>query len=295
MSDSIILGFAEGLGQAEKLAAELGIGCNKIDVHRFPDGENRITVPAALPETVILFQSLDHPNEKLVELLLAAGAARDNGAERVLLAAPYLCYMRQDIAFHAGEAVSQKIIGRLLADHFDAVITVDPHLHRIDRLDEAIPLAHAVALTAVAPMAEFLSKRFQAPLLVGPDSESRQWVESIAKVCNLDFTVGEKERLGDRNVRIQLSNEVSVADRDVVIVDDIASTGRTIIAAAEAILDDTPRSLSVLVTHALFAGDAEARIRRLGIDDIWSSDSIFHPTNAIALAPLLAGGLRACL
>ena len=203
--------------------------------------------------------------------------------------------MRQDIAFHPGEAVSQQIIGRLLTDHFDAVVTVDPHLHRIERLDEAIPLAHAVALTAVTPMAEFLSVHFEAPLLVGPDSESRQWVGSIAEVCGFDFTVGEKERFGDRNVRIRLSGDLPMTGRDVVIVDDIASTGRTIIAAAESILAESPKSLSVLVTHALFAGDAEARIRRLGIDNLWSTDSIVHPTNTITLTPVLADGVRNCL
>ena len=295
MSGSIVLGFAESFVQAESLAVELGCSSGQITVHRFPDGENRITVPAALPESVILFQSLDRPNEKLIELLLAAGAARDNGAKRVLLAAPYLCYMRQDIAFHPGEAVSQRIIGRLLAEHFDAVVTVDPHLHRIEHLEEAVPLVHAVALTAVKPMAEFLSERFAAPLLVGPDAESRQWVGSIAEVSGFDFTVGEKQRFGDRNVRIQLSGELPMAGRDVVIVDDIASTGRTIIAAAESILAENPGSLSVLVTHALFAGDAETRIRRLAIDNLWSTDSIAHATNVIALAPLLAGGLRSCL
>lgn len=295
MSDSIVLGFSDSLKQAETLAAALGSKCGRIMVHRFPDGEHRLTVPTPLPLTVIIFESLDRPNDKLIELLLAAGAARDNGAVHLLLVAPYLCYMRQDIAFHAGEAVSQRIIGRLLADHFDGVFTVDPHLHRIEHLQQAVPLTHAVALTAAEPVAGFLSQRFEQALLIGPDVESRQWVESIAKLCGFDFTVGEKERLGDRQVRIRLPEDMPVADRDVVIVDDIASTGRTIIAAAEAILAGSPRSLSVLVIHALFAGDAEARIRRFGIDNLWSTDGIAHPTNAISLAPLLASGVRACL
>ena len=295
MNDCMILGLGESIGQARKLAKAIGACCGEIVLHRFPDGEHRLTVPMPLTENVIIYMCLDHPNEKLVELLMAAGAARDNGANRLLLVAPYLCYMRQDIAFHPGEAVSQKIIGRLLADHFDAVITVDPHLHRIERLDDAIPLQHAIALTAAAPMAEFLSKQFDAPLLIGPDAESRQWVESIADICGFDFTVGEKQRLGDREVYIRLPEDMPLAGRDVVIVDDIASTGRTIIATAEAVLAEKPRSLSVLVTHALLAGDAEARIRRLAIDNIWSTDSIVHPTNAISLVPLLASAIAKCL
>jgi ribose-phosphate pyrophosphokinase len=295
VNDSIVLGFAESFRQAQSLAVELGVGCSEITLHRFPDGEHRLSVPASLPENVLVYLSLDRPNEKLIELLLAAGAARDNGAVNVLLVAPYLCYMRQDIAFHAGEAVSQQIIGRLLADHFDGVITVDPHLHRIQRLQQAIPLQHAIALTAAELMAEFLSQRFERPLLIGPDAESRQWVESIACGREFDYSVGTKERFGDRNVCIHLPEDMPVGGRDVVIVDDMASTGRTIIAAAEAILAGKPRSLSVLVTHALFAGDAEARIRQLAINNLWSTDSIMHSTNVISLAPLLADGVRTCL
>jgi len=295
ISGPVVLGFIENRKQAEQLAAELGMPYGKISLHRFPDGEHRLSVPTPLPTRVIIYLSLDDPNEKLIELLLAAAAARDNGAEELLLVAPYLCYMRQDIAFHPGEAVSQQVIGKLLAEHFDAVVTVDPHLHRIQQLRQAIPLAHALALTAADVMAAYLSERFESPLLLGPDGESRQWVETIALKQGFDFSVGTKERFGDRHVRIHLPDDVGFAGRDVVIVDDIASTGRTMIAAAESVLAASPSSLSLLVTHALFAGDAEARIRALSIDNLWSTDSVSHSTNTIKLAPLLAGGVRSCL
>ena len=137
MNASIILGFAESRRLARDLSALLALECGEIAVHRFPDGESRVRVPTPLPEHVIICLSLDHPDQKLIELLLAANAARDNGAITLTLVAPYLCYMRQDKAFHAGEAVSQQSIGALLGSLFDAVITVDPHLHRIERLDQA--------------------------------------------------------------------------------------------------------------------------------------------------------------
>jgi len=295
VSNSTVLGFIENRGLAEQLASELGVAYGEVTVHRFPDGEHRLSVPSPLPAQVIIYLSLDNPNEKLIELLLAAAAARDNGAEEVLLVAPYLCYMRQDIAFHPGEAISQQVIGKLLAEHFDAVVTVDPHLHRIQRLQQALPLPHALALTAADSMAAFLASRFERPLLLGPDGESRQWVETIAVKQGFDFSVATKERFGDRNVRMLLPDDVPLSGRDVVIVDDIASTGRTLIAASQAVLAAKPNSLSLLVTHALFAGDAEARIRELPVDNLWSTDSVQHPTNAIALAPLLADGVRSCL
>jgi len=292
MNGSIVLGFAESRTLANDLATHLEMECGEIEVHRFPDGESRVRVPAELPLHVIICLSLDHPDQKLIKLILAADAARDNGAMKLTLVAPYLCYMRQDKAFHAGEAISQHSIGALLGSTFDTVLTVDPHLHRIERLEQAIIGAQTIRLTASRPIAAFIAERFERPLILGPDGESLQWVSSIAKGLGFDFGIASKERLGDRNVRIRLPEDICVTDRDVVLVDDMASTGRTMVAAAESVLADKPSSVSLIVTHALFVGDAEEKIRATGIDHIWSTDSIIHPTNTIALAPLLAEGVN---
>ncbi len=99
-----------------------------------------------LPARAVLLRSLYQPNDKLVELLLAARAARGLGVRHLTLVAPYLAYMRQDIAFHPGEAVSQRIVGPFLASLFDAVVTVDRHLHRVATLPEAVPAAQAVVV-----------------------------------------------------------------------------------------------------------------------------------------------------
>ena len=84
--------------------------------------------------TAILYVPLDQPNEKIVSVLFATEALRRNGAERVVLVAPYLCYMRQDAAFQEGEAISQRVIGHLFAGIFDRIVTVDAHLHRTAKL-----------------------------------------------------------------------------------------------------------------------------------------------------------------
>ncbi len=124
----MVLGFADyraGAG-AGRLATRLGIAHAKVSIHRFSDGESRVALPPTLPERVIFCQSLNNPNEKLVELLLAAKTARHLGAKHLTLVAPYLCYMRQDMAFTPGEAVSQTIVGVWLGAWFDTVVTVDP-------------------------------------------------------------------------------------------------------------------------------------------------------------------------
>lgn len=260
-----------------------------VAIHHFPDEESLVRLPTDLTEEVVLCRSLDHPNTKLIELVLAAAEARELGARRLTLVAPYLCYMRQDRAFHSGEAVSQKVIGRLLAEYFDAVITVDPHLHRVHHLAEAVPARRAVALTAMAPIAAFLQRHVRHALLVGPDRESEQWVAAVAERAGMDYVVGEKVRLGDREVEIHLNGDF--ADREVVLIDDVASTGRTLEVAANIALAGGAGSVSVMVTHALFVEDAVARLEKAGVSHIWSTDSIPHESNAVPLAPLLASAL----
>ena len=288
----MLLGFPEYAVQAQALAAAAGMPCRIVDVHRFPDGESRLTLPPALPEAVALCRSLDRPNDKLVELLLAAATARELGAASVSLVAPYLCYMRQDVAFAPGEAVSQRVVGRLLAERFDAVVTVDPHLHRTQDLALALPGARAVALSAAPLVARFLASRLAAPLLLGPDSESRPWVEAIAAAAGFEAAVAAKARTGDRQVAIELP-PIDFAGREVVVVDDVASTGCTLARTAERCRARGAARVHVVVTHALFVGDAVARLKAAGVDGIWSTDSVTHDSNAIALAGLLAGALAA--
>lgn len=286
----MLLGFSEYRGQAQALAEAAGLSYGEVTVHRFPDGESLVRLPPELPPSVVLCRSLDHPNDKLVELLLAAAGAREQGARQLTLVAPYLCYMRQDRSFHAGEVVSQHVLGALLARYFDGLVTVDPHLHRVHTLEEAVPTGRSVALLATAPVGDFIARECPGALLVGPDGESRQWVEAAAARAGGDCVVGSKTRRGDRDVEIELEGDF--AGRDVVLVDDVASTGRTLEVAARIIARQQPASMSVVVTHALFVGDALERLAAAGVAHVWSTDSIPHPSNAISLAPLLAGALH---
>lgn len=290
-NNCLILTFGDYAEPARRLADAIDCGFALIDVHRFPDGESRLRLPVDVPSKVVLCRSLNDPNAKLIELILAAEHLREQGVQQLMLVAPYLCYMRQDKAFHAGEVVSQRIIGKLLANYFDAVITVDAHLHRIHHLHDALPMKTSINLTATRPMALFLEQQKLRPLLIGPDSESEQWVANIARYENLDYCIATKERLGDKQVKVRLP-EYDYQDRPVVLVDDVASTGRTLEATARQLHAFAPASISVMVTHALFLGDALQRLRAVGVENIWSCDSIPHPSNQIHLDRLLGDALQ---
>lgn len=287
-----VLGFAEYREAGRRLAEALACPYAEADVHTFPDGEHKLTLPLPLPEHVIVCRSLNEPNAKLIDLLLLSATARSHGVKRLELVAPYLCYMRQDIEFHPGEAVSQRIVGGLLAGLFDTVITVDPHLHRTALLSDAVPAGRAVALTATGPMAAHLAGEGERDtVLIGPDAESEQWVSAIAAQTGLDFGVAHKTRTGDRDIAIELP-DLDVRGRPVVIVDDVISTGRTVAVAAKLLHRAGAASVRAMVTHVLPGPDARTALTEAGVEALISCDSIPHASNRIGLADLLADALR---
>lgn len=288
----MLLYFDDEAVMASRLAAESGLTPVAVARHRFPDGELKLKLPPQLPERVVLLRGLQQPNEKLVELLLVARSARELGARHLTLVTPYLAYMRQDMAFTPGEVVSQRIIGGFLAELFDAVITVDPHLHRIATLGEAIPIPDPIWLSGAPALADWIARERPGALLLGPDEESAQWISQAAVRIGHDSAVCRKVRHGDRAVEIALP-EVELHGRSVVILDDMASTGQTVAQAARLALAAGAVSVDVAVTHALFAEGAEQALHEAGVGAVWSTDCIPHPSNVVAMAPLLAQALRA--
>ncbi len=286
-----LLAFDDEAVLAHALAAALQVPCSLVQRHGFPDGETRLRLPPALPANVAVLRGLQQPNAKLTELLLAAAGARELGAQRLTLISPYLAYMRQDIAFTPGEVVSQRHLGRLLAAAFDAVVTIDPHLHRVATLDEVVPGRQGLALSAAPLLGAFVARQVPQALLLAPDEEAGQWVRAAAQAAGLDHAVCHKQRQGDRDVAVSLP-DVAVSGRAVVLLDDVASTGRTLVAAARGALGRGAASVDVAVTHGLFVGDALQQVQAAGVRHVWSSDSLPHTSNAVSVVPLLAAALQ---
>ncbi|WP_284615661.1 ribose-phosphate diphosphokinase [Aquabacterium humicola] len=292
MRPALILAFDDEWHLAQALAASLALPLERIERHRFPDGEIKLRLPPQLPASVLLLRGLHRPNHKLVEVLITAPAARELGVRELLLVSPYLAYMRQDIAFTPGEAVSQRHIAGLLAKVIDGLVTVDPHLHRIHSLDEVMPGCRAISVTAARALGEWVHREVPQALLLGPDEEALQWVAEAGRAFGLEYATCRKQRRGDRDVRVTLPPSVPLGGRAVVLMDDVASTGRTLIEAAEACLAAGAASVDVAVTHALFVGDAYAQVRAAGVRHVWSSDAVPHESACIPVAPLLAEAVR---
>jgi ribose-phosphate pyrophosphokinase len=288
----LLLAFDDEVAFARRLANALGVGLALVDRHRFPDGETRLKLPPRLPPAVALLRGLQQPNDKLAELMLAAAGARELGVRHLTLVSPYLAYMRQDMAFAPGEVVSQRHLGRALAGWFDTVITVDPHLHRVASLDEVVPGRRGVALSAAPLLGEWAARHADFPVLIGPDAEAEPWVAAAAGAHGLDHATCVKQRNGDRDVEVALP-AIDVRGREVVLLDDVASTGRTLAVAASALRKRGAAAVDVAVTHALFVGDAGPVLKRAGVRRVWSSDTVPHPSNVVSVVPLIAEALRA--
>jgi ribose-phosphate pyrophosphokinase len=288
-----IQSLASAARDATRLASQLNLSRHEIALHRFPDGELRVTVgPAAT--TTILYVPLNQPDDKLLAVLFAAEALRRDGATRLVLVAPYLCYMRQDTAFQQGEAISQKVIGRLIAETVDRIITVDAHLHRTKNIQNVFPGIEADNLSAMPAIAQALRAAGLDPdtVVVGPDAESEPWVSDLASRLGLGHAVARKTRRSDRSVDIAFADARLFAGRPALVVDDIVSSGGTLIACAKALAAAGAKTIDAVITHALFPPELTGEFLHAGIRSIRSTNSVVHPTNAIALDEILAAALR---
>jgi ribose-phosphate pyrophosphokinase len=283
----------EAIGHAltEDLSGERG----ELVVRRFPDRETYVRVLSAVEgRDTVLVCSLDRPDDKLVALYLLTSTLRERGARRIVLVVPYLAYMRQDCAFNDGEAVSAKHVARWVSGFIDGLVTVDPHLHRIHDLCEIYRVPCAT-LHAAPLLAAWVREHVAKPLLVGPDSESRQWVADVARDAACPYVVLEKTRYGDRDVEIAIPDLQAYRDRTPVLVDDVISSGRTLIAATVKLRAAGLAPPVCVAVHAVFAGDAYEALRKAGAAQIVTTDAIAHPSNGIALHTLLAPALRQLL
>lgn len=276
---------------AQRLAGEMSAAFEVVETRRFPDGESYVRLPCETAGRVVDFVcTLVNPDEGFLRLVFAADAARELGATQVNLVAPYLAYMRQDCRFRPGESISSASFARLLSSTFDRLVTVDPHLHRHHSLSDVYSI-RADALQSAPLLADWIGANVQRPLVIGPDEESEQWAGAIAAHINAPHVVLRKVRHGDRHVEIELPGLERWQGCQPVLVDDIASSGRTLAVAARSLAQcGYPRPV-VAVVHALFAGDALDTLSPL-CSRIVSTDAVPHPTNAIALAPLVAGALK---
>jgi len=286
---AVVQAFAADQLGAARLAAALGLELKIVQLHVFPDREVLPTV-APFAGTVIMYCPLNQPNAKLMSLMLACDAWRRAGAARLVLVAPYMCYLRQDTLFAPGQALSRDVIGRLLGERFDRIVTVEPHLHRTSDLGAVFAPAQVTALSAAGPLAGAIGAD-PTPVVIGPDGESEPWARAIGEALGAPHMTLQKTRQGDHRVHLALDGGPDLKGRRAVIIDDICSSGGTLEAAIALVLAQGAEQVEIAVVHALFDWATARRLAEAGASRVISTDTCPHPSNAVAMAPILAAAL----
>ena len=291
----VLLAFPGCASLARSLREGLASEDHRVEWRHFPDGESLVTLHGDFAgRDVIVLATLRDPDRLALPLVFAARTARELGARSVGLLAPYLAYMRQDKRFAPGQSVSSMHFGAFLTWTFDWLATVDPHLHRHHDLGELFRIP-AEAVSSAPLIAEWIRRHVTDPVLIGPDSESAQWLEPIAAQIDAPVMVLSKERLGDRDVRVSLPRGTTFAGRTPVLVDDIVSTGHTLAEALARLREAGAHAPVCVAVHGLFADDAERRLRDAGAAIVATTNTVEHATNAIDVAPALRDAVRRLL
>lgn len=294
---AVVIAIPGSEAHARKLGERLALDVVVPELRTFPDGEIYVRIDRALHghDAIVVGSLYPDPATQFLAVAFVAATARDCGARRVGLVAPYLAFMRQDTQFHPGEGVTSSYFARLVSSSVDWMVTVDPHLHRRTSLDGLYTIPTTVARAAPA-IARWIEHEVRDPVLIGPDAESEQWVAAVAAHCGAPFAILEKTRRGDRDVSVAAPSSVAVEDlcngHTPVVIDDIVSTGKTMIAATRELCAAGSKPPMCVAIHAVFADDIYRELEVAGAAGIVTCNTIVHASNRICVADPIAEAAR---
>ena len=272
---------------AKELSKKIKANLVKSEIRVFPDGESKITLIGKISKKKsIVLQSIYPPvDTNLVQVLSLIAKAKENSSE-VIAVIPYMGYARQDREFLPGEIVTMKVLGKLFKSAgASKIIVVDIH--------SSIGLKHfsikTKNITAIPDLVGFFKKlSLKNPLVVSPDQGGKERAKEFAKEFNSDYIALEKTR--DKKtgkVKIKTKN-LEVENRDLILVDDIISTGGSIIKATQFLKKQKCKRIYVACTHALLMNDAEKKIKKAGVTSIISTNTIPGKTSKVDISKTIA-------
>ena len=285
----LIIGGSASQKLAAKVAWELGENLSPIETRRFPDGERYIRIKGEVPKEVVVIQSTGYPqDENLMELFLLLKNLKSLGVERTRVVIPYFGYGRQERRFKSGEAVSAVIVAELLeAAGASEIYSINLHEKNIKEFFN-IPVHE---ISAMPMIANYIKEQIDDPMIIGPDKGALGFAEEISGILGCDCDYLEKIRISPEKVEMKPKN-LDVEGRDVVIIDDIISTGGTIVSASKILKDLGANKVIVGCVHPILVEDALLKIFAAGVDDVFATDTLKSDVSTISVAPLVAGYLK---
>ncbi|MFQ5907773.1 MAG: ribose-phosphate diphosphokinase [Thermoplasmata archaeon] len=265
---------------ARKLSADLVVA----EVRTFADGELHVRVPDEVAGEELALVQTTYPNDKLLELFLLQDALGDAAPGRVTVVVPYFGYGRQDKRFQPGEAISSRAVAKRLELGADALVTVDVHNERVmDYFD--IPALDVTGMPALARRFEELG----VEMVLAPDENAARHAQTVGDLMQIPWDYLKKERLDSWTVETE-EKALEVQGRHVAIVDDVVSTGGTMVSAARIVKDQGSKALVAGCVHGLFVGGAKERLNVFGT--VVATDTVSSEYSAVSVAPEVAQGLQ---
>jgi len=296
MKDYLFFSGSSNIPIATNVAHILGIPLGKVDLRRFADGEIRPWIQEDVRDkTVFVLQSLSYDmDDHIMELCLMGDAIRRSAPKTMIAVIPYMGYARQDRQHRQGEPVSARVVAKFLeVSKFKEIITIDLHNDAIVGFFQ-IPVTHLSALPILAGEVKKLT--LPDMIVVAPDVGGVKRARNLAYMLDKPLVVMEKKRFLDRHDQSEAFQIIGdVKGKDAIIVDDVISSGGTIISGATSLRESGAKSVTVFATHAVCAGDAFSRLSKAPIDHMVVTDTISHasrkiPTfiRSVSVAPLIA-------
>lgn len=277
---------------AASISAKLKAQHGETIIRQFPDGESYVRIISDVKgKDVIVVSTLHLPDNKLLPLLFLCKGLKEFGAKTVKLVSPYLSYMRQDKRFNPGEVITSEYFAKLISSFADSLITIDPHLHRRHSMAEIYSIPCKV-LHASELISNWIKENIENPVLIGPDRESEQWVSEVAKNAEAPFTILDKIRLGDNDVKVTVPEIGKYKDHTPVLVDDIISTARTMIETIGHLKIAKMKAPVCIGVHPVFSGNAYHELKNSGAEQVVTCNTIEHSSNGIDVSELLVKGIQ---
>ncbi|BCU70240.1 ribose-phosphate diphosphokinase [Stygiolobus caldivivus] len=270
----IIIGGTATNGIDERVSRLLNLKLIKVEHKVFPDGESYIRIPEQINDKeVVLIQSLYPPQDKhLVDLFLMIETLADMKIEKINVVAPYLAYSRQNRRFKEGEAVSVKTVLNLIRKSgATSLAVVEPHHYEeLEYFD-----GETRVIDPIPDIGKVISEKTKGPLVLAPDKGALNRAKRLAEILNTDYMFIEKERdLNTGEVRVKNLPELKVNGRDVVLIDDIISTGGTMVQAISMVKKQGAKNVYVSAVHGLFIGDAYSKLIQAGASEVIITNTI---------------------